>query len=163
MTMLQEQLIPVPDELNSPQQVEIAGQSGWVSLSPFDFPRSARVVMKEFDDKTRIVLRLLYDVANDEPIDDSIKHSGVALGVGKESGRIFSITISMKPAAHPFRDFGLWVTRVHDCLVDLQNKTGAGEKSYLVRKRAHYKMVESLVPVMAREIDKNLTPFALEA
>jgi hypothetical protein len=156
-----DQLITVPDALNSPQQVEIAGQNSWVSLSPFDFPRYARVVMKEFDDKTRVVVRLMYDVANDEPLDDSIKRPGVALSIGKESGRVFSMTFSFRPKAGEQRDLGPWTTRVHECLLDLQNKTVAESKSYLIRKRAHYKMVESLVPVMAKEIDKNMTAFAL--
>ena len=155
MTMSTEQVIDVPAELNSPRQMEIAGKSGVVALSPFDFPRYARVVFREFEDKNRLTIRLMYDVANDEAIEETIKNSGVALAVGKESGRVFSILLTMKKTPGVSADLGPYLQRVHECLLDLQNKTIQDRKHYMVRKNAHYRMVESFMPIVAKVIAKS--------
>jgi hypothetical protein len=150
MTISTEQVIAVPAELNAPQSVEVDGKHALATLGPFDFPRYARVILKEYEDKTRFYVRLMYDVANDEEVDESIKRSGVVLGVGKQSGRVFSIMLTLKATAG---DLGTYVARVHECLVDLQNKMIKNPKRYLIRRNAHYKMVDSFVPMIARQLE----------
>jgi len=157
MSATLEQVIEVPATLNAPRRVDVNGRSVMMSLSPFDFPRQARIVLREFQGKDRLTIRLMYEVANDEPSDEEQNHAGLTVRIGRESGRVMGIDISVKRRGLN-ADMAPQFERVREFLLDLQQKTIKESRRFLVRHNAHYEMLESLLPVVAEEMEKAVSP-----